>query len=626
LTLVASGSSIALGPAPGKDNGGTILYVDDDAPAGGDGSAWNSAFRFLQDALDAAREPGSGVSEIRVAQGVYKPDQGANVTPGDVNTPFEMVSGLALRGGYAGIGAPDPNVRDFGEFETVLSGDLLGNDGPAGSWVNYEDNSFQIMRADNARPTTLLEGIVVTGSNSDGAGQTYGGGLACFGSTFAISDCTFRLNMAWRAGGLYASASDVALQRCVFYRNRVRAVGSSGGGGAWIVDGSALLEDCTFNQNRADVSSGGGLSSALFNLVARRCNFTDNHADRAGGAGTNGTFLDCNFIGNSASDAGGISGGPTLINCAIIDNYALFAAGGLKGLFMAIDCTIIDNFSSNNGGAGLHGGGTFINCHFRRNLCGGTPSAAGGAGAWIQYDANFVNCVFNGNDAWARGGAVFVNPGIDASFTNCAFTNNITIADNGGAITGNATIANSILWDNSPAELNGTFGVTYSCVEGGAAGIGNTSSNPQFIDANGADGVPGTSDDVLRVAGPSPCVDAGNNNALPRDTYDIDADGDLTEVLPLDLQRFIRIRDETSAPDVGHPRGAEALVDMGPMEFVTGDSTGDGYVDADDLFRVILTWGECTPRAVCSGDMDRTGVVDVDDLLIVIVNWTDPTP
>ena len=30
--------------------GGT-LFVDDDAPAAGDGTSWNTAYRFLQDAL-----------------------------------------------------------------------------------------------------------------------------------------------------------------------------------------------------------------------------------------------------------------------------------------------------------------------------------------------------------------------------------------------------------------------------------------------------------------------------------------------------------------------------------------------------------------------------------------------
>ena len=78
---------LAFGPrereAASHERGGVIINVDYDAQPGGDGLTWRSAIRFLQDALDAAREPRSGVTEIRIAQGEYKPDQGASVTPGD---------------------------------------------------------------------------------------------------------------------------------------------------------------------------------------------------------------------------------------------------------------------------------------------------------------------------------------------------------------------------------------------------------------------------------------------------------------------------------------------------------------------------------------------------------------
>lgn len=51
-----------------------ILYVDDSVPQSGDGSSWTTAYRFLQDALAFAAQPANGVTEIRVAQGLYKPD------------------------------------------------------------------------------------------------------------------------------------------------------------------------------------------------------------------------------------------------------------------------------------------------------------------------------------------------------------------------------------------------------------------------------------------------------------------------------------------------------------------------------------------------------------------------
>ena len=60
--------------------GQATLYVDDDAPPGGDGASWNAAFDDLQDALTAAA--GGGVSRIFVAQGAYLPDEAGHLDTG----------------------------------------------------------------------------------------------------------------------------------------------------------------------------------------------------------------------------------------------------------------------------------------------------------------------------------------------------------------------------------------------------------------------------------------------------------------------------------------------------------------------------------------------------------------
>ena len=75
-----------------------IIHVDDDASLGGNGLSWDTAHKYLQDALSVAE---SG-DEIWVAEGIYKPDQGSSHILGDRNASFNLKSGVSLFGGFKG--------------------------------------------------------------------------------------------------------------------------------------------------------------------------------------------------------------------------------------------------------------------------------------------------------------------------------------------------------------------------------------------------------------------------------------------------------------------------------------------------------------------------------------------
>jgi hypothetical protein len=152
-----------------------VRYVDDDAPPGGNGLSWDTAYTFLQDALAAASEPDSVLEEIRVAQGLYRPDRSA-ASPqgsGDREATFRLVDGIALRGGYLGLVAgegQDPDDRDVGAYETVLSGDLLGNDlGDDPLWSDeIDDNSYHVTASIDTDATAVMEGFTIRGGNANG--------------------------------------------------------------------------------------------------------------------------------------------------------------------------------------------------------------------------------------------------------------------------------------------------------------------------------------------------------------------------------------------------------------------------------------------------------------------------
>ena len=79
---------------PGAAGAQSTVFVDADALGGaGDGASWCDAYLDLQDAMSAARDSGGAITEIRVANGVYKPGSATFGT-------FLLVEGVGLRGGY----------------------------------------------------------------------------------------------------------------------------------------------------------------------------------------------------------------------------------------------------------------------------------------------------------------------------------------------------------------------------------------------------------------------------------------------------------------------------------------------------------------------------------------------
>ena len=75
-----------------------VVYVDDNASSGGDGTSWATAYKYLQDALADV----NATDEIWVAEGTYKPDQGAGKTAGDRLATFNLVNGIDMYGGFIG--------------------------------------------------------------------------------------------------------------------------------------------------------------------------------------------------------------------------------------------------------------------------------------------------------------------------------------------------------------------------------------------------------------------------------------------------------------------------------------------------------------------------------------------
>ena len=251
-----------------------IIYVDADANGLNDGSSWADAYNYLQDALAAAA---SG-DEIWVAQGIYKPDQGGGITPGDRGATFQLKNGVAIRGGYAGFGESDPNARDIELYETILSGDLNGNDIDVNNPTDLLDeptraeNSFHVLSGRGTSARAVLKGFIIKGGNANSSSDWLdrcGGGIINFGlyvgmtPSYALAsptlfNCTFSKNSAKNGGGMYNYYGDPVLLNCKFNGN---LAGRDGGGILNYVGSSPMLASCTFSGNFAG-GMGGGMSNS----------------------------------------------------------------------------------------------------------------------------------------------------------------------------------------------------------------------------------------------------------------------------------------------------------------------------------------------------------------------------
>ena len=218
---------------------GGVVFVDDDAPDKGDGQSWDTAYRFLQNALVFASDPANGVTEIRVGQGVYQPDRDeANPDgTGDREATFQLANGVALMGGYAGIGAEDPEARDVNLYETALSGDLLGDDGD--DFANAEENSINVITISNANSATVMDGFVIRGGFAQAGASLDGGGILIVAAAPRIRYCTFESNAAEDDGGaIFAEFADLLFESCDFIGNQCN---SSGGAMVGAKQAAALI-------------------------------------------------------------------------------------------------------------------------------------------------------------------------------------------------------------------------------------------------------------------------------------------------------------------------------------------------------------------------------------------------
>ena len=337
--------------------------------------------------------------------------------------------------------------------------------------------------------------------------------------------------------------------------------------------------------------------------------FTGNSARRQTGAvGSYGdsdvTLIGCDFVGNSASGGGAVvaldEGRLTAVHCRFFGNSGSDApvSDNAGGAALAIDSALV----------------TLLQCLFVDNSMG----AMGGAvGADAKSELHALGCTFVGNSA-ATGTVASATNGSIVTLRNCI-----------GVGTGAAPTHQ----DDEVSLVLVSYGLFGSAVEG----AGNIVGDPLFVRLP-SDGGDGWADDPatpdldeaanndygdLRLLPGSPAIDAGDALALPADTFDLDADGDTTEPLPLDIAGNPRVVDDPATPDTG----IGGPLDLGAYEYqpsaaCPGDCDANGAVNLDDIGCFVDGFLGQTPEGDCDGD----GLWTLDDIECFVMGFLAGCP
>lgn len=447
---------------------------------------------------------------------------------------------------------------------------LQSTDGPAATTIDGDNCTTGVLTCSVVRftsgegPDSIIDGFTITRGNgtSLGAGVVAGGGVFVFNSSPTIMNCWIEDNLARRGGGGFSGAGNSTWIACVFRDNVAVASSWGHGGGLHLVSSDAIVVDCSFESNTASDQGGG-----IFNYYG------------------SSAITGCTFVGNAAAGGGGLSNfseaDPDIADCRFIRNTASIQGGGVwndpgAGIVLTMaDCEFIENEAPNGGG---------LSSYFS--------------------SVDLTNCLFSGNSATSsEGGGLYVlTSGTASRITNCTFFAN-TASAGGGIRNGASTpimISNSIVWGNTPNAVVGAASASYSCFPTLFGGTGNITSDPQFVDPIGGDGIPGTVDDDLRLAATSPCLDQGT-------------DSPAAGLPSTDLDGGLRI--ECAAVDMGPYE-----FDGCPVPFIRGDTNDDGLADLSDVvFNLEYQFSGGSSLCLDAHDVNDNGAVDISDAAFALI-------
>jgi hypothetical protein len=482
---------------------------------------------------------------------------------------------------------------------------------------------------------------------SDNEAGQFGGGMYNWnGCSPTVTDCTFSANLAVGGAGMsnWDSSSPVVTS-CVFSANSATG---NGGGMHNRNNSSPTVTNCTFSTNSTTNNGGGMHNRNNSSPAVTNCTFSGNSAVTEGGGMRNvvscsPAVTNCVFWGDTPDEIhDDDSSVPVVTYCDVQGGYPgtgninadpLFVATAPSGVIrietdsfpasetpgpsdpITVDATVyrifaVANTSTTRIGGGLDAAITST-APFYQDMVGSDVSPTSALFPLLPNVAadTFVTVGNTGpaENVWADT-VTGLAPDflMGSNFIEGSWFNGNPANGHGDA--GNYTgfrvpLAQiSVLHPFSGFPLSGEVTVWWTIPP-----FSEWFYTPVAIPA------PGTEDDDLRLLPGSPCIDAGDNTAVP---------GSVTT----DLDGRPRFVDDPNCPDCWQLPGTcgdPPLVDMGAYEFQTGcpcdcGMPADGQVNVVDFLALIGDWGGSGPCDCADGG---DGTVNVVDFLAMLGAW-----
>jgi len=333
-----------------------VVYVNQNTAFDSDGSSWADAAKELATVIEAAKT-NNDIKKVWVAKGTYLPmfksaalNQNNTATT-DVSKTFIWTPDLKLYGGFNGTedaSSFDLDSRDFTSNETILSGNLNGN--------NLNNAQHVILLSGNMGTTAEINGFTVTGGqtsgNLSGMDETVNGNL-----------------ISSRHGGAIYLHNASLIAKNLIIKNNTAMNSFGGGNGAGIyffassTNNTLKLSKVTLSTNKAAIGGAAYHSGGIISY--ENVNFINNTSDARGGALYNGntqaTFVNNSFKGNRVLTAVSNFGGGAVYN------------GNSTGTSVKFINTLFTENESPIGGAISNNGNNtldvwLVNCTFYKNI------------------------------------------------------------------------------------------------------------------------------------------------------------------------------------------------------------------------------------------------------------------